>query len=155
MPTILTKYHLFENSLAGVAESSNLGTRLNMVVYRKSDPFSTILFSKFSRRISFRIVLPVALHMSSTLTKIHVFQNSLAGVPRSPNLGTPPPMKSICPFLVYETFHKIFTTNFLKKIPASWSVYALYTHQVSSLSKLPSWGIRELELGNPSQYGLL
>ena len=41
---------------------------------------STIRFSKFSRRISFRIVLPVALHTSSILTKFHLFQNSLAGV---------------------------------------------------------------------------
>ena len=53
-PSVLTKFHLLGNSLGGVPGSSNFGTRLNMVVCRQKWPFFTILFSKFSRRISLK-----------------------------------------------------------------------------------------------------
>ena len=84
--------------------------------------------------------------MSSILIKFHVFQNSLPGVTRTPT-WVPHRHEEHQTFLVYETFLKIFQTNFFQKIPASWSVYALNTHQVSSLSKLPSWGTHVLDLG--------
>ena len=110
--SVLTKFHLFENSVGLVAGSSNFGTRLNMVVCRQKWLFSTILFSKFSRRISFIIFLPVALYMSSILINFHVFEDSLAGVSRSSNLGTPTANEEHEPFVVYETFLKNFPTNF-------------------------------------------
>ena len=40
------KFHLFENSLAGVPGSSNFGTRLNMVVCRQKWPFFYYTFLK-------------------------------------------------------------------------------------------------------------
>ena len=114
--------------------------------------FCTILFSKFFRRISFYIYLPVALYVSSILTKFHVFENSLGGVPGSSNFGTRLNMV-VCrqkrPFL-YDTFLKIFQTNFFSHFLASCSICILYTHQVSCLWKLPSWGTQELELGYPT-----
>ena len=107
--------------------------------------------------------------MSSILTKLHVFETSLAGIPRSSNLGSQPPMKSIRPLqstrlfskfsrrfsfkrflLVALYFLKIILSNFFQNIPASCSVCVLYTHQVPFLCKLPSWDTQELELGYPT-----
>ena len=45
-PSVLTKFHLFENSLGGVLGSSNFGTRLNMVVWRQKWPFLYDIFLK-------------------------------------------------------------------------------------------------------------
>ena len=59
--------------------------------------------------------------------KFHVFEDSLAGVARSSN-GYPTANEEHERFVVYETFHIIFPKNFYRKIPASCSVYALYTH---------------------------
>ena len=70
-------------------------------------------------------------------------------------LGYPTANEEHEPFVVYEIFLKNFPTNFPTKIPASCSVNALCTHQVSSLCKIPRWGTRELELWYPSQYGRL
>ena len=45
-PSVLTKFHLFENSLGWVPGSSNFGTRLNMVVCRQKCPFFYDTFLK-------------------------------------------------------------------------------------------------------------
>ena len=50
----------------------------------------------------------------------------------------------------YDTFLKIFPTNFIYNFLASCSISVLCTHQVSCLWKPRSWGIQELEHGYPT-----
>ena len=47
MPSLLTKFYVFENSLAGVPKSSNLDTRLNMADCMQKWPFFYKTFLKF------------------------------------------------------------------------------------------------------------
>ena len=107
---------------------------------------------KNSRRISFKRFLLVALYTPTILTMFHLFGNSLAGVPGISNWGTRLNMvvcKQKWPFF-YDTFLKIFPTNFFQHCPPNFPTYVHYTHQVSCLSKLPSWGTQEPELGYPT-----
>ena len=87
-------------------------------------------FLKIFLRISFKRFLLVALYTSSVLTKFHLFENSLAGVPGSSNLSTGLNI-IVCrqkrPFF-YDTFLKISPTNFIKNYPTSCFTYVLYTH---------------------------
>ena len=87
-------------------------------------------FLKIFLRISFKRFLLVALYTSSVLTKFHLFENSLAGVPGSSNLSTGLNI-IVCrqkrPFF-YDTFLKISPTNFIKNYPTSCYTYVLYTH---------------------------
>ena len=50
--------------------------------------------------------------MSSIVINFHVFEDSLANVSRSSNLGTPTANEEHELFVVYETFLKNFPTNF-------------------------------------------
>ena len=105
-----------------------------------------------SRRISFRRFLLVALYTHSVLSKFHFFENSLGGVPGSSNFCTRLNL-IVCrqkwPFF-YDTFLKIFPTNFLLYFLASCPICVLWPYKISCLWKLPSWGIQELELGYPT-----
>ena len=70
--------------------------------------------------------MPVALHISSILTKFHVFENSKSREPRSTN-RYPTANEEHEPFVVYETFLKIFTrlNSFIRFL-----LVALYTPSV-------------------------
>ena len=120
-----------------------------MVVCRKSDPFSTILYSKFSLRISSRMILPVALHMSSILIKFQFFQNSLPGVPRSPNFGTLPQIKSINPFNSTILFSKLFRRISFKRFlllgvytPSTLTKFHLSGNSLAGVSGSSNLGTR-------------
>ena len=107
-PSVLTKFHLFENSLGG---SSNFGTRLNMVVWRQKWPFSYDTFLKIFPTNYFKNFLPTCSICVLYTHQVHVFENSVAGVSRSSN-GYPTSNEEHEPFVVYETFLKNFPTNF-------------------------------------------
>ena len=150
-PSILTKFRLFENSQAGVPGSSNLRTRLNMVVVCRQtwtffyDTYLNIFRTNFFKNSSCSLYV-LYTHQVSCLRSLPSWGTQELELGYSTANGEHEPI------VVYETFLKIHQTNFFQKIPASCSLYALYTHQVWSLWKLPSRSTRELELEYTSQY---